>query len=312
MPSSFADPERLLLLAVVAALAAGFLWRALHHRSVLRRWSSEPLLASSAPRRPGLLRHLSAALLLASLVAMTAAWAGPLSEEEVERERATVVLAIDTSASMLAEDVEPDRFTAAKRAAIDFVADLPEGFDVALVGFAGTASVVVPATRDADEVTRAIDRLAVAGGTALGDAVLTSLSAAAARPEGVPAVIVLLADGGSTVGTPVELAVAAAQEAEVPVTTIAYGTPEGVVVADGRRFEVPVDEAALAEVAEPTGGATYTAASGDELAQVYDSIRGRLATTVEEVDVSSRLAGVALLLLTAAAVPALLLRLPGA
>jgi Ca-activated chloride channel family protein len=312
VPSSFSDPERLLVLVVVAALAGGFLWRALRHRSLLRRWSADPLLASSAPRRPGPLRHLAALLLLASLASMTAAWAGPLAEEEVERERATVVLAIDTSASMLAEDVAPDRFTAAKKAATDFVADLPDGFDVALVGFAGTASVVVSATRDTDEVTRAIDRLAVAGGTALGDAVLTSLSAAAARPEGVPAVIVLLADGGSTVGTPVELAVAAAQEAEVPVITIAYGTPEGVVVADGRRFEVPVDEAALAEVAEPTGGATYTAATAGELSEVYDSIRGRLATTVEEVDVSSRLAGLALLLLVGAAVPVLLVRLPPA
>jgi Ca-activated chloride channel family protein len=312
VPSSFSDPERLLVLIAVALVAGGFLWRALTHRSLLRRWSSDPLLASAAPRRPGLLRHLSSVLLLASLASMTVAWAGPLAEEEVERERATVVLAIDTSASMLAEDVAPDRFTAAKTAATDFVADLPDGFDVALVGFAGTASVVVPATRDTDEVTRAIDRLAVAGGTALGDAVLTSLSAAAARPEGVPAVIVLLADGGSTAGTPVELAVAAAQEAEVPVTTIAYGTPQGVVVADGRRFEVPVDEAALAEVAEPTGGATYTAATAGELSEVYDSIRGRLATTVEQVDVSSRLAGLALLLLAGAAVPVLLVRLPPA
>jgi Ca-activated chloride channel family protein len=311
MPSSFSDPERLLVLVVVAALAAGLLWRALVHRRLLRRWSSDALLASSAPRRPGLLRHLSAVLLVTALAATTVAWAGPLTEEEVERERATVVLAIDTSASMLAEDVAPDRFTAAKQAAIDFVADLPEGFDVALVGFAGTASVIVSATRDTDQVTRAIDRLQVAGGTALGDAVLTSLSAAAARPEGVPAVIVLLADGGSTAGTPVELAVAAAQEAEVPVTTIAYGTPEGVVVADGRRFEVPVDERALAEVAEPTGGASYTAATGDELAQVYDSIRGRLATTVEEVDISSRAVGLALLLMAVAAVPTLLLRQPG-
>jgi Ca-activated chloride channel family protein len=309
VPSSFSDPERLLVLVVIAILAGGLLWRALQHRSLLRRWSSDPLLSSSAPRRPGPLRHLSALLLLASLAAMTAGWAGPLAEEEVERERATVVLAIDTSASMLAQDVAPDRFTAAKQAATDFVADLPDGFDVALVGFAGTASVIVPATRDTDEVTRAIDRLQVAGGTALGDAVLTSLSAAAARPEGVPAVIVLLADGGSTAGTPVELAVAAAQEAEVPVTTIAYGTPEGVVVADGRRFEVPVDEAALAEVSEPTGGAAYTAATADQLSEVYDSIRGRLATTVEQVDVSSRLAGLALLLLAGAAVPMLLARL---
>jgi Ca-activated chloride channel family protein len=225
---------------------------------------------------------------------------------EVARERALVVVALDTSASMLAQDVAPDRWTAAKRAATDFVRALPEGFDVALVGFAGTASGVVPATQDPDEVTRALERLELSGGTALGDAVLASLSASAARPAEVPAAVVLLADGGSTVGTPLELAVAAAQDAEIAITTIAYGTADGVVVADGRRYEVPVDEPVLAELAEDTGGRAYTAATGEELEAVYASIRGRLVTSQEEQDVSAWAAGAALLLLTGAAVPTLL------
>jgi Ca-activated chloride channel family protein len=304
VPSDFAHPGRLLVLAVVAALAAAYVGLQARRGRLERAWSEDALSASTALRRPGRLRHLPAALLLAALLSMTAAYAGPQAEVEVERERALVVVALDTSASMLAEDVAPDRFSAATSAATGFVAGLPDGFDVALVAFAGSASVVVPATPDADEVTRAIERLELAGGTALGDAVLASLDAASLRPAGVPAAVVLLADGGSTVGTPVPVGVQAATEAEIPVTTIAYGTPDGVVVSDGQRFEVPVDEPVLAEIAEGTGGQTYTAATADQLEEVYGSIRGRLATTVEEQDVSARLAGVALLLLAGAAVPA--------
>jgi Ca-activated chloride channel family protein len=100
--------------------------------------------------------------------------------------------------------------------------------------------------------------------------------------------------------------VAATQDAEIAITTIAYGTADGVVVADGRRYEVPVDEPVLAELAEDTGGRAYTAATGEELEAVYASIRGRLVTSQEEQDVSAWAAGAALLLLTGAAVPTLL------
>ena len=306
MPSEFTHPSRLLVLVVVAALAVAYVGLQARRRRFSQAWTEDALVTSTAPARPGPVRHVAAALLLASLATMTAAYAGPRAQVEVARERALVVVALDTSSSMLAEDVAPDRFTAAKAAATDFVSALPEGFEVALVGFAGTASVVVPATPDVDEVTRAIERLDLAGGTALGDALLASLNAAALRPADVPAAVVLLADGGSTVGTPVEVGVQAAAEAEVPVTTIAYGTPEGVVVADGRRFEVPVDEPVLAEVADGTGGSAYTAATAGQLQEVYASIRGRLATTTEEQDVSARLAGLSLLLLAGAAVPLVL------
>lgn len=306
MPAAFSDPARLLLLLPVAGLVVAYVLLQLRRRRLERVWADDALRASAATSRPGPLRHVAPLLLLAALVAMTTGFAGPVDEVEVERERAMIVVALDTSASMLAEDVAPDRFTAAKRAVTDFVAELPDGFDVALVGFAGTAGVVVPSTADASEITRAVERLELAGGTALGDALLTSVTAASGRPGGVPAAIVLLADGGSTVGSPVELGVDAAVQAGIPVHTIAYGTAAGVVVSEGRRFEVPVDEPALAGIAEQTDGRSYTAATGEELLQVYDSIRTRLATTVEEQDVSARFAGLGMLLLAATAVPVLL------
>lgn len=306
MPLDLAHPARLLLLVVVTALAVAYLTLQLRRGRTERAWTDGALRDSTAPRRPGPLRHLAPVLLLAGLTTMTVGFAEPHEEVEVERERALVVLALDTSASMLAQDVAPDRFTAAKQAATAFADELPEGFDLALVAFAGSTSVLVPPTDDSDAVMRAIAGLELAGGTALGDAVQSAVSAAAARPEGVPAAVVLLADGGSTIGSPVEDGISAAVGAEIPVHTIAYGTPQGRVVLDGRTYDVPVDEAVLARIADATGGRAYTAATRAQLEDVYGSIRARLSTSTEEQDVSGRFAGVALLLLAAAAVPVLL------
>ena len=308
LPTSFDAPERLLLLLVVAGLLGAYVLQQVRGRAADRRWASEAMTASVAPRRPGPLRHVPAVLLALALAATTAAYAEPREEQEVTRERATVVVALDTSTSMLAEDVAPDRFTAAKAAAVRFVDGLPDGFDVALVSFHGTASLQVAPTRDHAVVTRAIERLELSGGTALGDAVQTALDALATPEAEAAGAVVLLADGGSTAGGPLPPALERAEEAGVPISTIAYGTPDGVVVADGRTFRVPVDEQVLAEVAETTGGQAYTAATATELDAVYDGIRTRLTTAVERVDVSAPLVGLGLLLLAGGAAPLLLRR----
>lgn len=299
---SFDLPSRLLLLVAVAALAAIYLVQQVRRSAVQRRWTQDALLASGAPTRPGRWRHLPAVLVLMSLVAMTASFAGPRQARQVQREQATIVLALDTSTSMLAQDVAPDRFTAAKAAATRFVETLPAGFEVALVGYHATATLYVPPTRDHASVTRAIQALELSGGTALGDAVLASLTALRA-PEG--GAIVLLADGGSTTGSSVPLAIAQAKTAGVPISTIAYGTPEGAVIFGGRTYLVPVDKPALAAIADATGGQTYSAATGDQLAGVYNNIRTRLSTTTENQDIAAELAGIALALLLGAAVSAL-------
>lgn len=296
LPTSFDAPERLLLLLVVVGLVAAYVVAQVRRRSAQRRWTSDALLASSALRRAGAWRHLPAALLALALVGMTTAFAEPRAEQEVERERATVVVAVDTSTSMLAEDVAPDRFTAAKAAATDFVEDLPDRFDVALVTFHGTATLQVAPTRDHAVVTRSIAGLELSGGTALGDALQTSLDALSTPEDEAVGAIVLLADGGSTAGSPLPPALERAAEAGVPVSTIAYGTADGVVIADGRRFEVPVDEQVLADIAESTGGQAYTASDATELSDVYANISTRLTTDVERVDVSAPLVGLALLL----------------
>jgi Ca-activated chloride channel family protein len=198
------------------------------------------------------------------------AFARPEADVEVPRERATVVVALDTSISMEATDVTPDRISAARESAAAFVAGLPDAFDVGLVSFSGTASVVVPATQDHELVVQAVRGLQLGPSTAIGEAVFASLEAVRAVPgepgqPAPPARIVLLSDGTNTVGREVAEAAEAALDAGVPVSTIAYGTPDGVVEVQGELIPVPVDGPALERLAESTGGSSFTAESGEEL-----------------------------------------------
>src|SRR5688572_18548517 len=102
---TYLAPSRLWLLVVVAALLAGYVGLSLRRRSYAVKFTNLELLQSVAPSHPGWRRHLPAIALLLGLVAMTLALARPAREEKVPRERATVILAIDTSLSMMATDV---------------------------------------------------------------------------------------------------------------------------------------------------------------------------------------------------------------
>ena len=252
---TFLAPGRLWLLLGLAALAAVYLVQQRRRSRYTVRFTDLSLLASVAPRRPGWRRHVPAGLLALSLAALVVGFARPQAEVDVPRERATVLVALDTSLSMEAVDVTPDRLTAAQRAATRFVEELPDRFNVGLVSFSGNAAVVVPPTQDHDEVAQQLQDLTLDSGTAIGEAVFTSLSALRLVPgeDGAPpppARIVLLSDGTNTVGRSVESAVEAATAAGVPVSTIAFGTQDGTVEVDGTSIAVPVDRAALRGLAE--------------------------------------------------------------
>ncbi len=304
---SFLSPWFLLLLVPVAALVvAAVVLRRRRDRYAVR-FASLPLLDRVIPERPGWRRHLTGGLGLLALALLATAAARPEAQLRVPHERATVVVAIDTSRSMLATDVDPDRMRAASAAAERFVEELPDTVNVGLVSFAGTATVLSPPTTDHAAVKQALTRLQMAQSTAIGEAVLTSLEQVATLTQQssdgeVPARIVLLSDGSNTAGRTPEEAAAAAAEAGVPVSTIAYGTPDGVVDAgDGRQVPVPVDEAALAQLAQQTGGTAYTAASSAELRAVYDDIGSSIGWRTEPRELTPYLAGLAFLLSFAAA-----------
>lgn len=297
----FAEPGWLLGLLGVLGLGAAYLWRQRNRTATAVRFSNLKLLESLVPKGIGWRRHLAAACLLAGLASLAASLAKPTTEMRLPSERATVVLAIDVSLSMQAADVEPTRLEAAQEAAKVFAEDLPGNYNLGLVSFARSAQVLVAPTKERQPVLEAIDRLELAEATATGEAVFTALEAIKAIPveEGdqpPPARILLLSDGYRTYGRPTEEAAAAAVEAEVPVSTVAFGTDEGMVDIAGQLQPVPVDRIALADLAERTGGFFYEAASAEELKQVYRDMGTSLGMRLAPVDLSRWFAAAALLL----------------
>lgn len=306
---SFASPGRLALLVLVIGLGVLYVVRQRRASHFALRLPGLDLLASVAPSL-GWRRHVAAGSMLLALTAAVAAFAEPTAEVQVPRERATVVVALDVSLSMQATDVDPSRIAAAKAAATTFVEGLPARFNVGLVAFSGNASAVVPATQQHEDVVQAIAGLQLSQGTAIGEAVMTSVDTVQAVPTAVgqkaaPATVVLLSDGANTQGRPVSTAADRARAAGLPISTIAYGTAEGTVAVRGELVRVPVDAEALADLAQQTGGKAYTAASGKELQGVYADIGSSVGTTTQRREVGSGVAALALLATVGAGAAAL-------
>ena len=141
---AFLSPERLLILLVIPLLVAAYIFATLRKNRRGMRFTNTSMLDVVVPKQSQWRRHVAVALSLLSLVTLTAAFARPKTEVDVPRERATVVIVIDASLSMQATDVKPSRFEAAKAAAIEFVKELPDKYNVAVVSMAGSASILVP------------------------------------------------------------------------------------------------------------------------------------------------------------------------
>ena len=303
----FLEPAWLLSLLPVLALAGFYVWRQFRRRTYAMRFTNVNLLRAIAPKGLGWRRHVSAAALLLSLMILGAAMARPSVDKKEPLERATVMLAIDVSLSMEADDVQPTRLEAAQEAAKAFVNELPPSYNLGLVSFAKSANVLVSPTKDRNAVIAGIDGLTLAEATATGEAVFTSLDAIRSVPaDGAngapPARIVLLSDGYRTSGRSIEDAATAASQANVPVSTIAFGTDTGVVDIRGNLQRVPVDRLSLQQLAENTKGYFYEAASVSELKKVYEDMGSSIGHRVEPREVTQWYAGAALLFgLTAAA-----------
>ncbi|MEI7623780.1 MAG: VWA domain-containing protein [Actinomycetes bacterium] len=274
----FLSPWRLALLVVVLALGVTYVVFQRRRSKYAVRFTNLALLESVAPNRPGWRRHIAAAVQLLALAALVLAFAQPVHDIKVPRERATVMLALDVSLSMEATDVKPDRIETAKAAATAFLDDVPAQFNVGLVTFAGTAKIRVAPTTDREQVANAIAAAQLADGTAIGDAIDASLDALGdvpPAPDGaaVPAAIVLLSDGTTTMGTPNNSATQRAIEEGVPISTIAFGTPNGTVtLPSGQRVNVPVDAPSLEKIATDSGGNFYEASTQNQLTDVYSKI----------------------------------------
>ncbi|MEU4691361.1 VWA domain-containing protein [Actinoplanes sp. NPDC023714] len=297
----FLEPWWLLTLLPVFAMAGAYVWRQFRKRNYAMRFTNVDLLRTLAPKGLGWRRHVSAAAFLLMLGALAAATARPSVDTEQPLERATVMLAIDVSLSMQADDVAPSRIEAAQEAAKAFVSELPPTYNLGLVSFAKAANVLVSPTKDRSAVISAIDGLTLAEATATGEAVFTSLDAIRSVPSdgadgAPPARIVLLSDGYRTSGRSIEDAATAASQANVPVSTIAFGTDTGVVDIRGSVQRVPVDRLSLQDLAENTKGYFYEAASVSELKQVYEDMGSSIGHRTEPREVTQWYAGAGLLL----------------
>lgn len=288
---SLHSPGWLLLLVPLALLIGAYLLVQRRRGRYAVRFTNLELLDKVAPRRPGWRRHVPAAAFCGTLALLVVGFARPTTEVQVPRERATIVVAFDVSASMEATDVEPTRFEAAQRAALAFVDRLPERFNAGLVPFSGSATVAVPPTTDRGALRSAIERLTTGEGTAIGEAVVAARDAVRmldreAETSPPPAHIVLLSDGSNTTGRSVESAAQEAAGDKIPVSTIAYGTESGTIdLPSGDTVSVPVDGPALRGLASSTGGDFHEVATGEELQEVYEDIGSSVGHRTEQREI---------------------------
>jgi len=316
----FLSPHRLAILILPVALTVGYLVLQARRRRYAMRFTTVEMLDQVAPDRPGWRRHLPALGLIVAAVVATMAFARPVIAGETRESTQLVVLAIDTSISMEAEDVSPSRVDAAREAAGAFLDAVPEGVAVGVVGFDGVARNLISPTTRIDAVRRVIEgsinHSGLGEGTAIGEAVflgIEAIEASGSETDDEPATsdeavgtIVVLSDGETTMGRSNDEAATAARSAGIPVHTIAFGTDAGTIMDPFEgEVPVPVNEEALAELARQTDGKALSAASVEQLSQVYEDLGRSVTVEKEQVEIGDWFAGAALALLSLAGVGSL-------
>jgi len=264
----------------------------------------------------GLRRHLPPLLFLTALALLLLAVARPQATVPVPKATGTVILAFDVSNSMAAEDIAPSRLAAAQAAAVEFVRAQPSTVDIGVVAFGQGAQTTQLPTAEHEAAIAAINRLNVAGGTSLGQAILGSLTVIVGKSVGMPdptgstppadlgywgsATIVLLSDGEDTGGPDAVAAAELAAAAGVHIETIGVGTVEGATIeVDGYQVSTALNEELLTEVAETTSGSYHRAENAQALGAVYKSLDLRIHTENESIELTGAAVLVAVLLLTA-------------
>jgi Ca-activated chloride channel homolog len=310
---TFREPAVLLGLALlpVALLAYTAIQRRRRHEAAA--FGNPALLPGVVTARPGWRRHLPILLILLALAALILAVARPQRSIAAPQRAATVVLVNDVSGSMRAQDVEPDRLTAAVNSAKVLAETTPDNFRLGLVTFSDYAQQIVAPTTDRGSVTSALDQMVADGGTAMGDGLARGLESAQTpvpTQDGkgtrkLPAIMVLLSDGKSTLGAHDPMAIAArAKAAGIPIYAIALGTDSGEVVQRDpfgftQRIPVPPDKETLRQIARLTGGRFFEAVSAKDAEQIYSRIGTRLTSKPVKQEITAAFAGGGFLLLLA-------------
>lgn len=326
----FLWPLMLWLLLLVPVLITAYLLAQRRRQRYALRYASLSLVKEALGRGPGWRRHVPPAIFITSLAIMLFALSRPTTVVTLPAEEGIVILTMDVSGSMRAQDLKPDRLEAAKVAARTFIEKQPSGVRIGVVSFSDNAFLVQAPTNDKAAILAAVNRLTPQRGTAIGSALLTSLNAIfedanaeggppnsttdptptpTPLPQGVyePAIIVLLTDGESNRGPrPLDIVNQLAARG-VRVYTIGVGTTEGTVLnTGGRSMRVRLDEATLKAVAESTNGAYYNASTEKDLKAIYSNLSTHLVFTKQQTEITAAFTGIAVALSLIAGVLSLL------
>jgi len=314
----------LALVPMMVAIYVGILRR---RKKTALAFSNFALVREALGKSVSFRRHVPPLMLLGALTLMLLALARPATTITLPSQHETVILAIDVSGSMRADDVKPTRLAAAQTAARAFIKDTPSSTRIGVVSFAGSAALIQPPTRNREEVLNAIDQLQLQNATAIGSGILVSLkalfpdqdfdikgqqlrasvgSAAAggsARPLGAPekpepkpvppgsyksAVVILLTDGQTTTGPdPVDAARLAAARG-VRVFTVGVGTPDGqILTGEGWSIRVRLDEDALKVIADMTRAEYFFAGNAPDLKRIYQGLNSKLVMERKQTEVTA-------------------------
>ena len=291
---TFLYPYIFWLAVIVPLLVAYYIF-------VARREATLTVSTIGGKRAPRTLRYwlrpLPFILRMAALVMFIIALARPVEithEQETTTDGIDIVLSMDISGTMLARDFKPDRLTAAKRLAAEFVAER-RGDRIAVVAFAGEAFTQAPLTSDQATIETMLSRLrsgVVEDGTAIGNGLATAINRL--RESGAKSkVIILLTDGVNNRGqiSPL-MAAEIARDMGIKVYTIGVGTrgraPYPAVDIFGNQTtvmaDVEIDEELLEEIASMTGGKYYRAVNDEALREIYAEINTLEKSKVQVTD----------------------------
>jgi Ca-activated chloride channel family protein len=303
---SFADPLWLLLLAIVPlALIAQRLSRRRTRTYAVRFPAAATLeraLAEGADRR--VRGRLPLVALMAAVALLIAAVAAPRVTHRVPIRAASLMLVLDHSGSMDANDVSPTRLQAAMRAANTFIDQLPASARVGVVAFSTSPDTVQQPVTNHGAARTAIDAQQADGGTDTGPALLLALQLLHGAQKGhPPAAIVLLSDGAANLGIDPVLVAQQAKHEHIPIYTVALGTPNGVLNEGlfGPTVAVPPDPQLMGQIARSSGGRAYDAQTEQYLRSIYATLGRSLSTVARKRDISVYFLIAAALLLLAAA-----------
>jgi Ca-activated chloride channel family protein len=322
---SFSWPWALLALLAVPLLLAARWWLNRRRKRTAVTVSSVAVIRAALPGRTSWKRRVPVWLFLAGLLPLALGMARPQATVSVPSNSTSILLAIDVSGSMCSTDVQPNRFTVATDAARKFIQEQQDGTRIGLVAFSGIAGLLVAPTTDKDALLDAIGTLRTARGTAIGQAILTSIDAIAETNPNVaktgadlapttpavpgdyePDTIVVLTDGSNTTGVDPVTAAEQAAARKVRVYTIGFGTTTPapmVCTADQIGGDSPfgggpfgggrgggrnqeIDEDALTKVADVTGAKYFRAEDADQLVDVLTDLPREFNLRKQEVEVT--------------------------